>query len=897
MAVRATPIIVKKMDRGKGGRNCLFYVQNTGEEPVELIVEDVEKPAWITLEGVYPRAAIHVPEATTSKPGAARIMANINAGHPHFPHKSYEGSIIISFQDEQKVEVRVIIEKISEEVERFKGSFAMDFGTTNSCFAYRRHIPVGAGEAWHQAKASEEMPSLIFFSDVSNAVNPEYVVGVEGSHKVREHSSMVNSYFLSVKRLLGEPVTFTVTDMYANVQKWHVEEVAAFIIKEFLRKAEERLGERVDRVVATYPTLFNIDRKEAIKRSFMNALRMLGVSDVSEKSVIMALDETSSAAFNYIHNHMLTEFKTDRGLQERTEQLLVFDFGGGTIDICLVDAGVTRERKGEISIETNLRGLSGEAFYGGDNVTLALFKSLKKRLAMKVAEEHKHLLEEKEEEKEEAAAGDVFGASLGWGTKKKDDAEVSAGDIFGMGVAAEKKEEKPKVELRGDDLDEIVNRSTLDEWKDAVGLVLKYGDVIEKTITTTRAMFDCMVEREKADGDFVDERQSRDRTRQLEDAVERLVPTCWSRYEGEDPELEMTARRLFYELWHEADALKIRLSSSGKERMNVQSTLTCLAKYTGTVIRPEEEEAPEEEEEEKSPATIFEEEEEEKKEEEKSPVMDELTIDPVKFNEVTVSMSEMNVHVEGPITEAIKKAHNLWKKQSEKMTAEQGLVVLEVGGPADKKEQKPLKVILAGNSSRLPIVQEKVRAIFNDLPDNNFVISKKEMKTAVATGACEEWNLRSRFGEEGHIRYSATGFLQRIPYSIGLLHEKLELLDPRRFPKGFYTVFERGTEVGTSKEISKKDVYLIHEEVEQLVIFADYHDGADPRYLGYIDFTMPVDRLADFEPPAEGEPFKVRFELLENREIRVINLATGEILPFIPHKEEWDERYPFSGFH
>ena len=44
---------------------------------------------------------------------------------------------------------------------------------------------------------------------------------------MREHSSMVNSYFISVKRLLGEDVRFVVVDRYANLKRWHVEEINA----------------------------------------------------------------------------------------------------------------------------------------------------------------------------------------------------------------------------------------------------------------------------------------------------------------------------------------------------------------------------------------------------------------------------------------------------------------------------------------------------------------------------------------------------------------------------------------------------------------------------------------------------------------------------------------------
>jgi len=904
MIIRATPIVVKRIIRGKETLSRLFFLQNTYEQQISLTVKDVDKPGWINIDGMYEGAFLSVPGAKPERPGKQRLIASIDATNPHFPHKNYEGAVTIIFTDangeEVKVDLPVIIEEIVEEMPLFLGTFSLDFGTTNSCYAYKHKVP-SKGLAFDRAVASPEMPSLIFFENVENQVNPEYRIGTEAAHLMREHSSMVNSYFISVKRLLGEDVRFVVVDRYANLKRWHVEEIAAFIIRSLIQKAQDEMGERITRVVATYPTLFSLDRKEAIRRAFMLALRNLGVQNLTDKSVVMDVDETSAAAFNHVYSRMLQEFRINPALEEREEQLLVFDFGGGTIDICLVDAKITRESGSErrIKIQTELKGLSGEAFYGGDNVTLEVFRILKKRLAIKIAQEHKHLLEEpaaqKEEQEEEA-----FGFKMEWGTgKKKGAGEDVAKSIFDLGGEEEEKQAVQVVRLEGEGLDQIVNRADLPVWKDAVKTVLDYQDVVEKTIETRKPLLDLVVEKEKADGTYIDERQSRDIAEKIEDAIETLVPTKWARYEGKDEEMMLTARMIFYELWHEADRLKINLSKTKAEKRNVQSTLTRLAKYTGSILRPPDWGKKEQEESE----FTFEEGEKEEKEE---PVLSELTVDPVKFTEVYVSMKEMSTHIEEPIVAAIKKAHTLWKKQHEKLTAESGLIV--VGGE-ETEQAKSLKVVLAGNSSNLPLVQEKIREIFKEVSEEDIVIDTKELKTAVAIGACEEYVLRTTFGEEGAISYSATGFLTRVPYSIGLLDKKLELLDPVKFPNGFYTIFERGTEIRipendggaedyTYKDVSEKDVFLVHKDMEQLVVFADYHDGSPPKYLGFIDFTQPEDSFPNWEPPEHAkDKLIIRFQLLENRELRAINLQTGEIFAFAPYKEKWDERYPFSGFH
>ncbi|MCX7703889.1 MAG: Hsp70 family protein [Planctomycetota bacterium] len=848
MSIKSDPIFVKTIARGKEGQRKLIYLKNTKDESISLTIKDVEKPTWLELSGIYQGVVLDFTPGEKKK-----VIVTVNGKHPLFPRQSPLQSVVTIFcENDIKVEIPLIIEKIEEEVKPFLGVFALDFGTTNSCYSYKHKLPTASEkEAYKRAVASDEMPSVIFFTDVSNRMNPEFFVGVRGKYQIKEQSSKVYSYFLSLKRLLGEDISFIVVDEHGAQQRWHIEEIASFIIKEFIRKAEEELGQKIFRVVATYPTLFSIDRKEAIKRSIQNALRMLGVK-VDEKSVVMDLDETSSAAFNYIYNNMLMDFGKVMGLKERSEQLLVFDFGGGTIDICLVDAKITRN--GKIKIETQLKGLSGEAYYAGDNVTLEIFKILKKRLALKIAQEHKNLLSKPEEEEKEEE-DDIF--SVIGTKKKKGEKESGIGDIFKeMLTEKEEKAEEKKVVLTGEGLEDVLNKTEEETWKSAVKTLLDYSSVVEKTIATTKSFLDLVIEKEKADGAFVGQDQSKRIAEQIEKAIETLVPTKWAVYESEDPEMELTARMLFYDIWHEAENLKIRLSTSGREAVNLQGELKKVAKYT-----------------------------------EKFGL-----VDPVKFTEITVRVDEMERHIEEPIVKALKKAYALYKNQREKVTADKGVIV--VG--EEKGEKKLLKVILCGNSSNLPIVQRKAREVFKELPPENFIINKAELKKGTALGACEEYMLRSAFGEEGAISYSSKGFLERIPYSIGLLDKNLELLDPRRFPRGFYTIFERGTAVKSQNIVSEKDVFLIKPDMSDTVlpVYADYHDGDEPHFVGYLDFSQPVDKLPNYQPDEESKKMtRIRFEILETREVQAVNLKTGEIFAFIPNKETWGKEFPFSGYH
>jgi hypothetical protein len=95
----------------------------------------------------------------------------------------------------------------------------------------------------------------------------------------------------------------------------------------------------------------------------------------------------------------------------------------------------------------------------------------------------------------------------------------------------------------------------------------------------------------------------------------------------------------------------------------------------------------------------------------------------------------------------------------------------------------------------------------------------------------------------------------------------------------------------------------------ELPMYADYHDGALPHYIGWFDFTAPSGTLEDFTPDpeaknrnepegAEGRTYKIRIDLVENRELRAVDLATAEYYSLIPVKESWKpEEFPFSGYH
>ncbi len=854
MAIIPDPIFFRKLKRNSGGKRKIINLANTEAEPVKLTIADIEKPEWLELEGLYRGATLEI-GPKKKKP----VIVDVNTTHKYFPKdQTYDGAVLIEFEEDEKLEISIIVQEIAEESTEFRGVFAVDFGTTNSCYAFKGKIGKSGSieDALKRAQSSPEVPSLVFFRDVSNREHPEYVIGNEAKYDIKEYSGQTYSYFMSIKRLLGDDKGFIVLDQHSGTrrehrQKWHVEEIAAFIIRDIMRRAEEEVGEKITQVVATYPTLFSQDRKMAVKRAFERALKDRGV-EVEEGSVKMHLDETSAAAFNYIYGTLLDEFRRFATLKKEV-QLLVYDFGGGTVDISLVDVKISRDEKGKLHIDTQLKGLSGESYYGGDNVTLEMFKVLKNRLILAGAHALEGLLpsEEAEAEQEKEAQEDIWGGPAK--AKKEEEEEL---DVWGA-AAAEKEEKAEEAEEEEDpSVADIINMVEEDTWRNAIATILKEEPIIEKLIKGNVTLLDAVIGAEKKEGTFVAEDQSRRRAKLLEDAMDTLLPTKYGLYEDDDPMKAELARKLFYDVWHEADLLKIRLSMSDSGIVKVTGVLKKVAKYMG--------------------------------------------VEPLVFNEIEVNIEDLNKHIEPRIVETIRKAHNLY--QSVHSSATGGLVVQKAGSSSEKPE---LRVIMCGNSSNLPVVRQKILEEFK-INESELVMNRRELKTGTAVGACEEYMLRRDFGESGLINYTSEGFLERLPFTVGLFNKELVL---QGYDRGFCPVFGRNTEIGAEKVLDEKSFSLIHPGMAELPMYADYHDGALPHYLGWFDFDCPSGTLEEFTPDPEaknrnepeeaaGKTYKIRIDLIENRELRAVDLATGEYYSFMPIKESWKpEEFPFSGYH
>ena len=176
----------------------------------------------------------------------------------------------------------------------------IDLGTTNSCVAV---FEGGSTTVIANPEGERTTPSVVAFK------NGEMTVGAKAKRGALTNPDTISS----VKRLMG-----TDKKVKANGKEYTPEEVSAMILSDLKKTAESYLGETITRAVITVPAYFNDAQRQATK----NAGKIAGLE------VERIINEPTAAALAY-------------GLdkQDKTEQILVYDLGGGTFDVSILEIG------------------------------------------------------------------------------------------------------------------------------------------------------------------------------------------------------------------------------------------------------------------------------------------------------------------------------------------------------------------------------------------------------------------------------------------------------------------------------------------------------------------------------------------------------------------------------
>ncbi|WP_327415271.1 molecular chaperone DnaK [Streptomyces sp. NBC_01233] len=209
----------------------------------------------------------------------------------------------------------------------------IDLGTTNSVVSV---LEGGEPTVITNAEGARTTPSVVAF-----AKNGEVLVGEVAK---RQAVTNVDRTIRSVKRHMG-------TDWKINLdgKDFNPQQMSAFILQKLKRDAEAYLGEKVTDAVITVPAYFNDSERQATKEA----------GEIAGLNVLRIVNEPTAAALAY-------------GLDKDDQTILVFDLGGGTFDVSLLEIG-----DGVVEVKAT----NGDNHLGGDDWDQRVVEYLVKQFA------------------------------------------------------------------------------------------------------------------------------------------------------------------------------------------------------------------------------------------------------------------------------------------------------------------------------------------------------------------------------------------------------------------------------------------------------------------------------------------------------------------------------------
>jgi molecular chaperone DnaK len=232
----------------------------------------------------------------------------------------------------------------------------IDLGTTNSCVAL---MEGGEGKVIENAEGTRTTPSIVAFTEGDDG---EMLVGQPAK---RQAVTNPDGTLFSIKRLIGRSFDGdAVTEMRKTVpfeiaktdngdawvavkgDKYAPSQISAFVLQKMKETAETYLGETVDQAVITVPAYFNDSQRQATK----DAGKIAGLE------VLRIINEPTAAALAY-------------GLDKQGDgkTIAVYDLGGGTFDISILEIG-----EGVFEVKST----NGDTFLGGEDFDLVVVNYL-----------------------------------------------------------------------------------------------------------------------------------------------------------------------------------------------------------------------------------------------------------------------------------------------------------------------------------------------------------------------------------------------------------------------------------------------------------------------------------------------------------------------------------------
>ncbi len=232
----------------------------------------------------------------------------------------------------------------------------IDLGTTNSCVAV---IEGGEPLVLPNSEGSRTTPSMVGFTEGDERfvgqqakrqaiINPERTVyDIKRLIGLKFRSDRVESY---QKMLPYEIIEATNGDAWVGVegQEYSPQEISAMILKKMKQTAEDYFGEEITEAVITVPAYFNDSQRSATKEA----------GQIAGLSVRRIVNEPTAAALAYGYG------------KEKDQSLVVFDLGGGTFDVSILEL-----RNGVFKVVST----AGDNDLGGEDFDRAILEFLLER--------------------------------------------------------------------------------------------------------------------------------------------------------------------------------------------------------------------------------------------------------------------------------------------------------------------------------------------------------------------------------------------------------------------------------------------------------------------------------------------------------------------------------------
>ena len=198
----------------------------------------------------------------------------------------------------------------------------IDLGTTNSAIAWMK--PDGNVEVIPNAEGKRTTPSIVHFSKDGSVI-----VGEPAKRQVVLHPERT---IRSIKRKMGSDYKVTVDNKSFTPQQ-----ISAFVLQKLVRDAEAYLGGKIKKAVITVPAYFNDAQRQATKEA----------GEIAGLEVLRIINEPTAASIAFGLNKV-----------HEDKKIVVYDLGGGTFDVSILDVG-----EGVIEVVST----SGNNHLGGDD--------------------------------------------------------------------------------------------------------------------------------------------------------------------------------------------------------------------------------------------------------------------------------------------------------------------------------------------------------------------------------------------------------------------------------------------------------------------------------------------------------------------------------------------------